>query len=176
MMLTEGAMLLAMCIEIEKEGLEYREIAELFYDYLEKVNQIKKKHFEKIGKKSEDIYFEDEHVNFLREFAKETQLKKYPGNWVFEFVESDGENYDYGMNFSECGDYKLFEKFGAEKYCSILCLGDFAEANVYGFGFPRTKTIGFGHQMCDHRYKKGGKTPRAWPPDDLPEYDKSFLE
>lgn len=176
MMLIEGAMTLAMCLELEREGLKFRDIAEMFYAYFEEMNRVKKDNFAKANKSTEDVFFTEEHVNFLREFAKETQEQEYPYNWVFEFVEGDGETFDYGMNFSECGDFKFFKKFGAEKYCTLLCLGDFAEANVFGFGFPRTKTIGFGAETCDHRYKKGGHTPRVWPPDDLPEVNGKLFD
>jgi hypothetical protein len=51
-----------------------------------------------------------------------------------------------------------------------MCLADFAQANVYGFGFTRTQTVGNGASVCDHRFLKNGTNPRAWPPDGLPEF------
>ena len=77
MMLIEGAMTLAMCLELEKEGLKFRDIAEIFYNYFELVNKDKKENFEKVGKNTENLYFEESHIDFLRGFAKETQLKKF---------------------------------------------------------------------------------------------------
>ena len=87
-----------------------------------------------------------------------------------EFVEGDGKTFDYGYRFTECGIHKVFKKLGAVKYVPFMCLSDFAQGNVYGFGFARTQTIGNGDPICDHRFLKNGTTPRAWPPDDLPEY------
>jgi hypothetical protein len=63
----------------------------------------------------------------------------------------------------------------AERFVPFFCLADFSEANILGFGFSRTQTLGFGANMCDHRYVKNYKTPRGWPPDDLPEFNKDKI-
>ena len=40
-----------------------------------------------------------------------------------------------------------------------------------GIGLTRTQTIGNGAQKCDFRFKKGGKTPKGWPPEKLKEWE-----
>ncbi|MHA2123180.1 MAG: L-2-amino-thiazoline-4-carboxylic acid hydrolase, partial [Promethearchaeota archaeon] len=81
----------------------------------------------------------------------------------------------WGFNFHQCGFHKVFKRLNEEKYVHLFCLADFSEANILGFGFSRTQTLGFGAPMCDHRYVKNYKTPLGWPPDDLPEFEKEKI-
>ena len=71
--------------------------------------------------------------------------------------------------------HKVFKRLDAEKYTPLFCLADFSEAKILGFGFSRTQTLAFGAPMCDHRFVKDYKTPSEWPPDNLPEYNKSII-
>ena len=130
----------------------------------------KKNRFEKIGQSPAKQIFQDDYINYLKLMAEKSQKKDYPGDWVFTFIEGDGETFDYGLNFTECGVHKIFKKLGAEKYVPFPCLSDFVDANVSGFGFSRTQTLGNGDAICDHRYIKNASTQRAWPPDNIQEY------
>jgi hypothetical protein len=102
--------------------------------------------------------------------TEKSQLKKYPEDWVFEIVKGDGINFDVGINYTECGICKFYEKMGAKKYVPYLCLTDYAMARVFGMGLIRTQTIGNGAQSCDFRFKKNYQTPSGWPPDNLEEF------
>ncbi len=175
-MLIGSVATLAIFRALEKAGLTYREIGEFSYELYERINESKRRKLESANKNPGDANFEDAHVEFLQEFEKESQLKKYPGDWVMEFVDGEGEPFDYGLNFSGCGIHKFYKELGYEKYMPFICLSDFAEAQINGFGFTRTQTLGNGAPMCDHRYIKGGSTPRAWPPDNVQEFDKSLLK
>lgn len=155
---------------LEQAGVTYREIGEFSYEFWEKVNGIRVHKLEKAGQNPVDQYFNDTYINFNKSYAKTTQLKEYPDDFVMEFVEGDGKTFDYGYTFTECGIHKVFKKLGAEKYVPFLCLSDFAQANIFGYGFTRTQTIGNGALLCDHRFLKDGSTPRAWPPDNLQEF------
>lgn len=169
-MLVDCVAMLAFFRILEKMGMTYREIGEFNYEFWEKINKIRVHKLEKKGQKPVDQYFNDTFINFNKNLAKVLQQKKYPGDWVMEFVEGDGKTFDYGYRFTECGIHKVFKKLGAVKYVPFLCLTDFALGNVYGFGFTRTQTIGNGDPICDHRFLKNGTTPRAWPPDNLQEF------
>jgi len=160
-MLVDSVSMLAFYRILEKNGLTYREIGEINYELTEKINKIRVHKLEKVGQNPVDQLFNDTYINFNKSLAKTLHQKKYSDDFVMEFVEGDGKTFDYGYKFTECGIYKVFKKLGAEKYVPILCLGDFAQANVYGFGFTRTQTIGNGDPICDHRFLKSGKTPRA---------------
>lgn len=169
-MLVEGVATLPIILILEKEGLSYREIGEIIYNFFEIASNIRKRKLEKIGQDPADQYFNKNTINFIKIITKKSQKRQYPDDWVWEFVEGEGKPFDYGFNVPECGIHKVFKRLGVEKYVPFICLADFATANVYGFGFTRTQTLGNGAPICDHRFIKNGTTPRAWPPDNLEEY------
>jgi len=125
---------------------------------------------EKIGKDPTQYPFEPAYVDYAKKLCETSKLRKYPDDWVGDFVEGDGKTFEWGFDFHECGLHKVFKRLNSEKFVYLLCLGDFSEASILGFGFSRTQTLGFGAPMCDHRYIKNYKTPKGWPPDELQEF------
>ena len=87
-----------------------------------------------------------------------------------------GENFEWGWDITACGVQKGYKKLGAEKYLPFICLGDHYEAEGLGFGFTRTETLGFGAEKCTHRFVRNIKTPKAWPPYDLEEFNPDYWE
>jgi len=128
--------------------------------------------FYKVIPPANDIFSED-YLIHLKENAKISKLRKYKGDWVYDFVESDGKTFTYGTDYSECGVFKFYQSQNAEHFMPIICLSDFAQAQAYGYGLKRSRTIGNGAPLCDFRYDKNGSTTRAWPPDNLPEFKKN---
>ena len=53
-------------------------------------------------------YFTEKTKPKWRETAKKSQERRYPGDWVCEFVEGDGETFAYGLNMTECGLQKFW--------------------------------------------------------------------
>lgn len=164
MYLLNGASMLAVSRVLEKEGLKLREIGKLCYEFYETMNERRPT--------SSDQIFKEDYINIIRTVAKDSQLRRYPEDWVMKFVEGDGKTFDYGYDISECGICKFFKQMGAEHLVHFVCLADFAEARASKYGLKRTQTIGNGAPICDFRFSKGGNTPRGWPPDELPEYKK----
>lgn len=158
---------------LEKEGFTLRDIGEFYYELCDINNKIRKNGMEKSGKDPANYPFELDYIKSIKQRYEPSKQKNYPDDWVRDFVESDGKTFDWGLNIYECGIHKVFKRLDAEKYVPIFCVGDFSEANILGFGFFRTQTLGFGAPMCDHRYIKNYKTPRGWPPDDLPEFNEN---
>ena len=99
-----------------------------------------------------------------KEEARLSQAHRYPGDWVWEFVEGDGVEFDYGYDFTECGAQKLYHAQGADEFLPFYCFLDFATYRTPGWGLARTMTLAEGHARCDFRFKRGGKTEREWPP------------
>jgi hypothetical protein len=163
-----GVWYLAMIKVLEKEGLKPREIGKIIYELAEAYY----KSIPRILFWFKSMLFNNRFIiNKLKRDALESQLKKYPCNWVFEFVPGDGRDFDYGVNFTECGMYKFYKQEGYEKYMPYLCLGDYALLPLYGrIGFKRTQTIGNGAKYCDFRFKKGGSVAEGWPPENLEEF------
>lgn len=106
----------------------------------------------------------------LKAFARESQLKKYPNNWVMEYVEGDGTEFDYACNYTECAVLKFYRKMGAEKYMPYVCVMDMTSSNALRTGLHRTTTLYFGGDCCDFQYKENRPSPPGLPLEDLPEY------
>ena len=155
---------------LEKKGLSFREIGQLYYEFSEKRLNIRKKSMKKIGKDPSHYPFEPEYTDMTRKMSEQSQKRQYADDWIMDFMEGDGKSFEWGFNFHQCGIYNVYKRLGAEKFVPFICLSDFSEANILGFGFTRTQTLGCGDQICDHRYVKNYKTPRAWPPDNIEEF------
>ncbi len=163
--LINATILLPLLRVFEKEGLDFYEIGKLAYNLFEA--------FYKVIPPTNDI-FSDEFLIQQKESAKSSKLRKYNGDWVYDFIEGDDKTFTFGIDYSECGVFKFYKSQGAEHFMPIVCISDFAQAQAYGYGLKRTQTIGNGAPLCDFRYVKNGSTPRAWPPDHLPEFKKKL--
>ena len=93
-----------------------------------------------------------------RERAGRSQERRYPADWVYAFVEGDGETFDYGYDFTECGTQKFYRAQGADEFLPFYCFLDFPKCDADGLGLSRTMTLAEGHEKCDHRFKIGGKS------------------
>jgi hypothetical protein len=100
--------------------------------------------------------------NFFLRLAKRAALKSqkrlYPGGYVFSFVEGAGRQFDYGVDYFECGGCKFLSKQGAPELAPYICTADIIYSELFGWGLTRTKTIADGFEKCDFRFKKGGNT------------------
>jgi len=154
----------------QKKGVSFQKTGQFIFEYYEILNIRREEELKKMGQIHSEQIFTQEYLDFLKDFAKESQKKEYPGDWIFEFVDGDDKNFTYGLNFTQCGIYEFAKKVGLERYTPFICLADFTEATTSGFGFTRTQTVSNGAPICDHRYISGGTTPRAWPPQKLQEF------
>jgi len=100
----------------------------------------------------------------LKKIAEESQKRLYPGGWVATFVEGDGKEFDFGIDYTECGLCKFFHQQGADEFTPYLCLIDFVQQRAMNTGFSRSMTLAEGADRCDFRWKKGKETRPAWPP------------
>jgi hypothetical protein len=104
-----------------------------------------------------------------RKLAERSQQRRYPEDWVIEFVEGDGANFTYGINVTECGILKYLTRQGAPELTRYLCLTDYATSEAIGRGLVRQQTLAEGCACCDFRYKKGRPSfvyplRNGWPP------------
>lgn len=174
--IVEAVSYLAMFRVLEKEGFTLRDIGEFFYEICDISGNSRKNDLSKNGIDPSQIPFDPANVDLRKKRSETSKLRNYPDDWVMDFVEGNGKTFEWGFNIYECGIHKVYKKLDAEKYIHLFCLADFSAANILGYGFTRTQTLGFGASMCDHRYVKNYKTPKGWPPDDLPEYKINFLK
>lgn len=107
--------------------------------------------------------FGTRYLNKVRQRAVETQQRQYPENYVFEFVEGDGIEFDYGIDYLECGACKFLESQNAAELAPYICPADVLYSDLLGWGLSRTQTIAEGAERCDFRFRKGGQTNVAVP-------------
>lgn len=94
----------------------------------------------------------------VKKRAKESQERKNPAGYVLRFVEGDGRNFDYGIDYTECAGCKFLKEQGAPELAPYLCALDKANSERLGWGLIRTTTLARGGDKCDFRFKKGGET------------------
>jgi hypothetical protein len=92
-----------------------------------------------------------------------SQERRYAGDWVFEYVEGDGETFEWGRDYIECGIVNFLHAQGADELTPYLCLTDYALFGALGIELERTMTLAEGGAKCDFRFKRG-ESPSGWPP------------
>jgi hypothetical protein len=89
-----------------------------------------------------------------RKKAQISQERQYPGNFVFEVVESLGGDYEWGINYLECGVVKFFHSQDADEFTPYMCLIDYLMFPSMGIDLQRQGTIANGCTHCDFRFKQ----------------------
>lgn len=140
---------------MQAHGEQVRDTGELAYQlsrlYLERVPGFAR-HL--LGSMS----FSPGYLTKLRQRAEESQKHPYPRGYVYNFVEGDGVNFDYGVDYHQCATWTLFQEQGAAELTPYLCACDYLYSEMLGWGLTRTTTLGEGGQVCDFRFKRGGPT------------------
>ncbi len=85
-------------------------------------------------------------------------VKETLGNFELEYIIGDGNDYDYGINYTKCGHHKFLKEHNAMEILPYVCLADISLSDAFGWGLIRTQTIGDGCSYCDFRFKKGNAT------------------
>jgi len=87
-----------------------------------------------------------------------SQERRYDGDWVFHVVEGDGQSFEWGMDYTECGVVKYLTREGAPELAPLLCWLDYPVFAAMGVKLTRTGTIAQGCQACDFRFSRGQPT------------------
>ncbi len=101
----------------------------------------------------------------LEKAARQSQARRYPGDWVFERIDGDGATFDFGIDYTECGIVKYLHAQDADELCPYGCDLDYVMFEAMGIGLRRTKTLAWGCDRCDFRLSKQGVTSATWPPE-----------
>jgi len=101
-----------------------------------------------------------EFIPYIKHAAMVSGEKKFPGDWVYEFIEGD-EEFDFGTYFTECGIQKFYHQHDADEFTPYLCAMDILMSEYGELGLHRTQTLAEGGNMCDFQYKGGRKTKIA---------------
>jgi hypothetical protein len=84
--------------------------------------------------------------------------RRYPGASVIAYVEGDGQDFDYGVDYVECAVCKFLGQQDAAELAPYACAVDRPASEMLGWGLRRTTTLAEGGPRCDFRFKKGGET------------------
>jgi hypothetical protein len=116
------------------------------------------------------LWFSPWFENRLQTRALESQMRTYPGGYVLNYVEGDGQSFDYGVDYTECASCKFLTAEGALELAPYVCSVDKVASEMLSWGLVRTTTLAEGGERCDFRFKRGGQTSVAssvmvWPQD-----------
>jgi hypothetical protein len=99
----------------------------------------------------------------IRKREISSQQRAYPGDFVLNYVEGNGRDFDYGVDYIECANCKFLQTENAFELAPYVCATDKPTSELMGWGLARTMTIAEGSSKCDFRFKKGGNTRVAVP-------------
>jgi hypothetical protein len=102
--------------------------------------------------------FSKKRLGNARMYAEESQKRKYLGAYVFRFVVGDNENFDFGIDYTECASQKFLAAQHALELAPYICATDILQSERFGWGLTRTMILAEGAEKCDFRFKKGGRT------------------
>ena len=107
-------------------------------------------------------------LNQRKAEAIKSQKRRFPGDWVWTFIDGAGQDFEYGYDFTECGVMKFYITHHAAEFLPFFCYLDFVTFRTPGWSFARTMTLSQGYEKCDFRFRIGGHTAAGWPPPFLP--------
>ncbi len=156
--LDASAISLALAVTLRKQAFTNTEIAQMIYRIFEAyLLSFPKPLRHAYGW----YYFSPWQQDRLRRGAAASQMKIYPQDWVFTFVEGDSSSFDMGVNITECAIQKFYRAQGAEELVPHLCKLDNAMGKFLGLGLKRQGTLVEGAVVCDCRWKRGAET-QGW--------------
>jgi hypothetical protein len=107
--------------------------------------------------------FSRQQLKKLQREAAASQLRQYPGDWVYNFVPGDGKTFLFGMDYTECGILKYLTEQGAPELAPYLCWLDYPMCAAMRMGLIRTKTLAQGNTKCNFRFCRWQEQPEIEP-------------
>jgi hypothetical protein len=99
--------------------------------------------------------FSQKRLDQRRHASAISQARPYPEDWVFEIVEGDGQSFQFGVDYTECGIVKYLTRRGAPELAPYLCWLDYPMCVAMHVRLIRTKTIAQGAERCNFRFCRG---------------------
>jgi hypothetical protein len=106
--------------------------------------------------------FSHQSLEKTKAWAEWTQQRRFKGDWVAYFIPGNGNEFDFGYDYIECGVVKYFRKNGCMALAPYFCLNDFLRSKTLGTGLRRGKTLAQGDEVCNFRYKRGRPVIQDW--------------
>ena len=86
------------------------------------------------------------------------ELRVCVGDFEIEYLTGDGDEFDFGVNYLQCGNITFVNRHGGEEFAPYVCMSDIALSEAMGWGLIRTETLADGCPKCDFRFKEGAAT------------------
>ncbi len=86
------------------------------------------------------------------------QERAHLGDFEVEYLVGDGNDFDFGVNYLQCGNINFVKSHGGEEFAPYICMSDIALSDALGWGLIRTQTLADGCAHCDFRFKEGEPT------------------
>ncbi len=159
--LVQSAWALALYQVLQRRDTDTREVGRILYRAVENMMQAALSSDPMTPESPEVV--QDRLLNALKAEAERSQQRRYPGDFVFSVVEGTGQDFNYGIDYTECGICKFFQAQQASELTPYMCLLDFPMSEAMGDGLVRTMTLANGDPKCDFRYKQGRPTQPLLP-------------
>lgn len=104
------------------------------------------------------VWFSSLFQRRIQRRAMISQQREYPGDFVFSYIDGTQQTFDFGIDYVECANCKFLDAQNARELAPYICETDRIASDMLGWGLIRTHTIADGHDTCDFRFTKGGKT------------------
>lgn len=103
-------------------------------------------------------FMSPENLETLRTLAKKSRKRQNAGDFVYTFLEAgvdeDGEAFEFGLNYHECGFCKLCANTGDTDVLPMICGMDEESYALRGVRLKRTQTLASGARYCNFRYSR----------------------
>ncbi|MCE7748430.1 MAG: L-2-amino-thiazoline-4-carboxylic acid hydrolase [Candidatus Heimdallarchaeota archaeon] len=164
----DSILVLALYKTLQKEGATARDVGKYMYE-IRKIQASKQSKIYRI------LYSKLLFSSFIKNNLKKKNTllnqKAFSENWKMEFIDGDGVEFDWGMDFSECAVKKFYDEHEGGELLPYVCMSDYAMFEyLKNVEFIRTQTMGGGAPCCDFRFKKGGSTSSGWPPEEREDF------
>jgi len=154
--LVESAGYLALYLVLKKRGWAVDKAAKIMYDAL-----LRRSDSGAVINPPAKLQPFEQFMERRKKGAERSLERRYPEDYVYEFVPGDGIEFDYGYNFLQCATLKLYHAWDADEFAPFYCYLDFPRSTL---GLRRTLTLAEGAPLCNHRFKQGRPAELGWPP------------
>ena len=91
---------------------------------------------------------------FMRSAALWSQFRVYPEDYIFRFRKGDGVDFDWGLDYTQCANVLLYDKYNArDLLLPMVCTMDDLAGSAMRTGYRRTMQLATADSMCDLRWK-----------------------
>lgn len=155
-----SAMSLALYLVFREKGLTTEEIGKINYDIFQAIYNKTPSYILSFMKR---FIFSRFSKRKLRQASMRSQRREYTDDWIVEYLDGKDDDFDIGLDFTQCALCRFYETQGAFEFAKYMCLIDYIPSKMIDSGLERSSTIAEGAERCDFRYKKGRPVRPRWP-------------